>query len=499
MKRILPIAFILILAISLWGPAASGQADGGEGPSIDVPPPSISVSSGDSGGGHRSPDIDNFIRQVESWKNNYPERFDYLKKLLYKEPFTTQKYVAPAVWVYYPPSNNTTVSRNEEFKIGAVLLNQNPIEIRRVVYLDLEVQEPGEKEFKPARAATQIIQVNEYDERTNATTRIFPDLSSFNYLKKVGDVKFRIKVSDGQYDYYSSIQSDSPQKGCYGELKMKVYNIPPQINNTTMMVSPYQARWDDLIQYTASMENLGLAKSAAHSADEDQSIIPVTLHILKNDTEISSITKPFLAGDPIVFSTKDKSIFNETDAGKNFSYRYSCSDGVIGGENTTWTKILEGPHLRPNAKIRVSDLTIKPEDDNYYWWQEYNFGLRMKSQNQEGETVMVTLYTDTPAHPKRYVLSKPVFVSGANYTDVTFANMEPFDVADCSQPFRYYFEYSIPDQDGKFQSNIISGPKAINTKLIKYDAISGLGMVNIAAILLIALIISMYVERRFYR
>ena len=46
----------------------------------DVPPPSPSKASS-SGGGSRSPDIENFIRQVESWKTNYPDRFDYLKKL----------------------------------------------------------------------------------------------------------------------------------------------------------------------------------------------------------------------------------------------------------------------------------------------------------------------------------------------------------------------------------------------------------------------------------
>jgi hypothetical protein len=456
-------------------------------------------SSGGGGGGSKVPDIDNFIRQMEGWKNNYPERFDYLKKLLYKEPFTTQKYVPPAVWVYYPPENNTTVSRNEEIDIGAVVLNQNPIEIRRALYLNLEAQGPGDTEFKPAKTGTQITQVNEYDDKTNTTVRIFPDFKSFSYLKRVGDVKLRIKVSDGQYDYYSSIQNDSPKDGYYGDLKMKVYDIPPRINNSTMYVSQSSDRWDDFIEYTASLEDDHLNDSLTPSINKDQNAVFVTLHILLNGTEMNNITKPFLMGDPVIFSTKDKNIFNETDAGKNFSYCYSCTDGVIGGNNTTWSEVKNGPYLRPNPKIKVDDLTMKSEDGNYYWWQKYAFGVRMKSQNKDGETVMVALYTDTPTYPKRYVLSKPVYLSGANYTDVSFTDVSPFDVADCSKTFRYYFTYTSPDQYGKYESSLADGPQEINPRLISYDIASFPAVANLLVIIMAALIIGIAIERRFYR
>jgi len=499
MKRALIIGFILLYTISFWGQTALGQA-GSIGPSTDVPPPSPSVSRGDdSGGSLRAPDIENFIRQVESWKQNYPDRFDYLKKLLYKEPFTTQKYVPPAVWVYYSPMNNTTVSRDENIEIGAVVLNQNPIEIRRAIFLDLEVQEPGEKEFKPAKTGTQIIQVNEYNENTNATIRIFPDLKSFSYLKRVGDVKLRIKVSDGQYNYYSSIQKDSPKDGCYGELNMSVYDIPPKINNSTMEVSPNPARWEDFIQYTASLDDGRTGEPLESSIDKSQNAIQVTLHVLLNGTEICNITKPFLSGDPIIFSTKDKSIFNETDAGKNFSYRYSCTDGVIGGENTTWSEVMPGPILRPSSKIRVSNLMIRPENDNYYWWQKYAFGLRMISQNKEGDTVTVTLYTDTPSSPQKPVSSQSVHISGSNYTDVLFDDVEPFSVADRNQPFHYYFMYTSPDQYGKYESSWMDGPKQINSKLISYDLASAQSVGNLLAIVIAALLAGIFIERRFYR
>ncbi len=77
--------------------------------------------------------------------------------------------------------------------------------------------------------------------------------------------------------------------------------------------------------------------------------------------------------------------------------------------------------------------------------------------------------------------------------------MKPFDVADVNQTFSYYFGYSAPDQDGNTHSNIVISPRAINAKLIRYDTISGLGLGNILIILLMALLISMLVERRFYR
>ena len=117
----------------------------------DIHPPPKKVTISSSGGGSRSPDIENFIRQVESWKTNYPDRFDYLKTLLYKNnSFTTTNYVPPGVWLYYP-TKNKTISRYDPIEIGALVVNTNPIELRRARrYLTLEIQEPGESSFKPA-------------------------------------------------------------------------------------------------------------------------------------------------------------------------------------------------------------------------------------------------------------------------------------------------------------------------------------------------------------
>jgi hypothetical protein len=495
LKKVLVLALLasIILfvgAVGKEGPAGAGAAGAPSAPST------ASKGSSGGGGGGRLSDIDAFTQQIEYWKTYYPDKLDYIKKLLYKEPFTTAKYVPPAVWVYFP-SNNTNLSRFEDLAIGAMVQTTDPIEIRRALYLTLEIQAPGESQFKPAHVGTQIIQVNEYSDR-NTTIRMFPELQSLSFLRQMGEVKIRINVTDGQYYYNSVMQDDYPQMGYYGQLKLKVYNIPPRINSSTMKVSPDPAKWDDFIQYSASLEGLGRNQSIT-SLDSDQKGVEVTLHVFDGDKEMNSIIKPFLPGDPVIFSTRDKGIFNESDSGKNFTYRYSATDGVLGGPNTTWTEMAEGPHLRPLAKIRVNDPLIKPEDDNYYWWQRYLFALGIKSQNQNGDVVTVSLYTDTPSHPKKFVSSQSVRISGENYTEVTFADTRPFNVADRDQPFRYYFTYSSPDQSGKYESSWLDGPKKINPKLMQYEMASAPGVANLVLILMAALLTGILLERRFYR
>lgn len=485
--------FVAILIILIYLLAFIGQGD------VDIPVSSGGARVSSGGGGSRSPDIENFIRQVESWKNNYKDRFEYLKSLLYKPAFTTTPPVLPDVWLYYQPSKNTTINRTDPIAIKAIIQNTNPIEIRRALFLTLEIQEPGENSFKPASAGVQIIQTNEYDEKQNTSQRTFPEISSFKFLKRVGEVKLRVRWTDGENTLYSSREYSYPDLGYYPELTLNVKDIPPRINNSTMRVNPETARWDDYIQYTASLENTGVSMDTSVTAGKEENPVQVTLHIYNASTEVFNITKPFLPADAISFSTKDANIFKEIDAGKNFSYRYSCTDGVKGGDNTSVSSFGEGPFIRQNPKIRVTGLNASCEDDNYYWWQGYNFGLLAKSQSADPVDLKVDLYTNTPAHPGKLIASQTVIVPNNDSIYITFNDMKPFNVADVNQTFKYYFGYSAPDQDGNSHSNIMVGPRAINAKLIRYDTISGLGLGNILIILLMAFLISMLVERRFYR
>lgn len=102
-------------------------------------------------------------------------------------------------------TGNKTLTRNDKFVIGAKVVNPNPIEIRRPMYLYLEIQEPRENAFKVINPVAQIIQINEYERKDgqNSSYRNFPDLTSFSNLRTVGPVILRLKASDGQYTWYS--------------------------------------------------------------------------------------------------------------------------------------------------------------------------------------------------------------------------------------------------------------------------------------------------------
>jgi len=485
--------FVAILLIFIYLSVVVAQGD------VDIPVTSGGASVSSGGGGSRSPEIENFIRQVESWKTNYKDRFEYLQKLLYKPAFTSTNYALPDVWLYYPPSNNTTINRTDEITIKTIIQNTNPIEIRRALFLTLEIQEPGENSFKPAKAGVQIIQVNEYDEKQNTSWRIFPEINSFRFLKRVGEAKLRVRWTDGENTLYSSREYSYPNLGYYPELALNIKNIPPMINNSTMKVDPELARWDDYILYTASLENTAKSQDTAAIVGKEENPVNVTLHIYNNSNEIRNLIKPFLPTNEISFSTKDANIFKEEDAGKNFTYRYSCTDGIKGGNNTTWTKFGEGPRIRPSPKIRVTDLNASCDDNNYYWWQGYNFGLRAKSQATEPENLKVDLFIDTSANPEKFIASQTVLVPTNDYIDINFKGVHPFEVADCNNTFRYYFRYSAPDQDGRTQSNSMSGSKVIDSKLVRYEIYSWEMILNLLLIIGLSLVSGILLEKKIFR
>ncbi|HWQ20132.1 MAG TPA: hypothetical protein VN455_10180 [Methanotrichaceae archaeon] len=470
---LLLVLYILPVAVQAGGVLGAGSSGGS------------SSGGGGGGGGHAQESIETFIARLESWKTQSPDKFDYVKKLLFKEAFTTSKYVLPLVLVDYP-SKNMTVSRSDEVWIGAVVRNDNSIEIRRAIYLTLEIQEPGEKAFKPVKAGTQIIQVNDYSDTNNVTERRFPELNTFRILTSSGDVRLRIKATDGQNTWNSSDYGNYHDGNYYSVLPLKVYNIPPAINNTTMGVNPYSPKWDDYVEYTATM------------VDKAQDTVNITLQVIKDNRTIN-ISKPFpgdAAGTAVTFSTKDAAIFNESDAGKNFTYRFSCDDGI---SNATWTEVKDGPHLRQNPKIKVKDPWGESEDSNYYWWQSYRFGIKAKSQNPEGEDLTVSLYTATPAHPDKLIASRTVHIPSNDFIDISFSDVQPFDVADSGQIFRYYFKYSAPDQDGKTESDPLQGKMPINPKIIRFPIYDPIMLGNLLLVLLVSLFAGIVVEWKMFR
>jgi hypothetical protein len=462
--------FVAILLILIYLSVIIAQGD------VDIPVTSGGARISSSGGGSRSPDIENFIRQVESWKTNYPDRFDYLKKLLYKEPFTTETYKIPAVLIYY--LGNTSLNRSDKLNIDAYVINDNPIEIRRALYLTFEEQDPGSKSFKQVNPSPQIIQTNEYREKYNDTTRTLPDLTSFQGLKSVGQVKLRIKVTDGQYDWYSSNTSNIAPP-FFGDLILAVKNNPPTLNNISL-IGPNPARYNDPLDYVAIAN------------DPNGDMVNVTLHVLdEKNQERKNESLEVKAGEQVAFRTSQYGFFGESDSGKNFTYYYTYGDGI----NITNTSIFDGPHLKTSPKLWVENPRLVPEDENYYWWQKYNFGVDIANQNPGDYNVTVTLYVNTPSRPWEKVDTKVIKVTKAPQT-VSF-EAHPFDVSDTNQSFSYKFKFSEYEQHGN--DFIEASGAKINSKVVPYAIYNPLMVLNLASMLILIVGGSLLIERKLKR
>jgi hypothetical protein len=219
----------------------------------------------------------------------------------------------------------------------------------------------------------------------------------------------------------------------------------------------------------------------ANLTDPDGDEVNITLHVIDDhDMEKGNITQVVAGKGQARFLGNE--FFSKSDAGKNFTYYYTFGDGIASNA----TSVREGPNLRKRVSINVEKPWVTPEDENQYWWQNYNFTLRMKNQGPEEAKVQVTLFTDTIAHPWRAVASKEVTLT--QEPQVVYFNAAPFDVMDANQTFGFKFAYSEYDQHE--QDNIESGvSKPLNPKLIRYAIYSPLMIFNIALLILLPLIL----------
>jgi len=467
-----------------------------------VGPATIPSGSTGSSGGHGGSkvDIDRMLKAVQDGKTQKKQVYDELRLLLYIPTLKPKDYIPPSVWVY-DDNKYKNVSRDDRINISALVKNDNALEARRTVILTLEVKEPGEKEFKSFNAEPQKIFMKEYSKQYNTSIRAFPELTSFRYLKNVGNVTIRIKAEDGLDTYYSNKSNYQPyeDKGYYlrPELVFDVHNVPPQINNSSMVVSPNPSAFDSLIEFKGSFNDSQNLSSLGGDIDS----VDVTLHLLQDDKEVNNVTKKVLPSDGFIFSTKDKNFFNKTDSGKNFSYYYTLNDGILGGKNSTATEVKkEGISIKPNPEIVVEGFSSRPEETNEsYWWQGYSFGLRAKSQNIGGSKVNFDLYAGTSSKDLHHISRKEAELSSINYTDISFEDMRPFDVADRSKVYQYYFVYDQPDVKGDKRSPLMNGVR-IDDKLLQYRIYSWEMLLgNLFPILFLTLLGGFIVERKFIR
>jgi hypothetical protein len=470
-KRLFFIILIACLVCMATAIGAMGPGGVSETPTKEAAQAPTPAKGG--GGGSKSVDFEKLIKTLQDAKKSKPAKFEELQKLLYIKPFTTEEYDANLPMALSVEGNISNLSRNDNIKIFAYVENPNPIEIRRALYLYLEALEPGEKSFREVNLVPQIIQVNEYEpteDNRNYTTRVFPDLTSFNYLKKPGLVLLRLKASDGVYELYSDNKT------------ITITNNLPMLSGFKI-VAPDQPRYNDPIEYISN------------ATDVDGDMVNVTLHILddRGKEERTNVTQVVKPGDKVVFIANQYGFFNKDDAGKNFTYYYSYGDGIAVNRTNT----MFGPNLRKNIALWVEERPlVVPEEESQYWWQDYNFSVNMKNQDPGVARVSVSLFTDTEAHPWKIVDTKDVEV-GQELRPVYF-NIKPFDVLDAGKNFSFKFKYSELDQREKDSVNM-RWIKPINEKLLKYDIASFPIVINLFGIMFAAVLCGILIERRFYR
>ena len=453
-------------------------------------PQPASTSSGSSGGGgggssHKQTTIDDLISAVKKAKDEKDKKYEQLRDMLYKEPTTQANYNRPVVYMYFD-GNRTNITRTQPIKIMSYIKDTNPQDsMRRVLWLYLQEKKPGERSYEQISSNPQIIGQNDYEFHNdegnyNYTTVIWPEIMDFSDLKKVGEVRFMVNASDGRNKWTTKQEGIRDGKPFFSELVLNIINTPPTLENVSLITQNPEPRFNEPIKYSARI------------VDNESDPVTVTLHIQDlNHTEKVNATESAKAGEDIVFLAGDYGFFSKEDSSKNFTYYYTVSDGI----NTTNTSYFNGPNLKKSITINVDDPKVSSEK-NQYWWQDYNFSIVMRNQESGSAKVRVSLETYTPAHQWKPVASNDWDISSQGTT--VWYNVRPFLVEDANQPFKYRFVYDEVDQHGGNSREGV-GDGRINAKLVKYDIFSIPALVNWLALLCIAMVGAVFVERRFYR
>ncbi|MCX6677268.1 MAG: hypothetical protein NTU95_04900 [Methanothrix sp.] len=437
---------------------------------------STSSSSG-SGGGSKQVDIDSLLKAVKDGKDKKPAKFNDLKNLLWKDPITNENYTLPTVLMYYK-GNNTTISRTEPVEIVTVVTNNNLPEQRRMLDLYLEVKEPGSSEYRRVNSWPEKIQVNnEYSDKTNSTQRTWSMLPSFIYLKKVGEVKVRVNVSDG-VNRWSTASYAGMKPPYYSELVFNVTNSLPKMSDFNVTPDGL-VRYNDAIEYKANIEDI------------DGDLLNVTLHILDDKgVAIKNETVNIKPG-PVSFKANEYGFFTEADAGKNFTYYYSYDDG-INFVSKDPEEPLEGPNIKKGAKLYVDKFESSGSSENYYWWEKYGFSVRAKNLNPEEYEVSFTLSTRTNNNEWNPVETKTEKI-GPEPVVVRFNKTQPFKVTDAGKTFYYRVKYTEYDQTNKdFMEK--TGEK-INDKIVPYSIYDGIMILNLLPMLFLVTLFGLLMER----
>ena len=441
---------------------------------LPVPDPDPDNGGGGGGGGSKQVDLKKMLKAVQDGKKNDPKIFEEYKNLLWKDPITNESYILPTVLLYYD-GNNTTISRTEPVKIMH-LANNNLPEMRRMLDLYLEVKEPGSNEYRKVNFLPNKIQANEYSEKTNQTQRVWNDIPSFAYLKKIGEVRLRVNASDGVNKWSSATYKDVVKPPRYRELVFNLTNSLPIMSDFN--ITPVGlVRYNDPIEYKAIIEY------------EDGDMLNVTLHILdENDNEIRNETINTRPG-PVSFKANEYGFFTEDDAGKNFTYYYSYDDGI---DFINKTPEESGPNIKRGAKLFVDRLDFSCTSENYYWWEKYGFSIRAKNLNPEEYDITFALSTKTDKTEWKDVETKTEKI-GPNPVVLYFNQTKPFLVTDANHTFSYRIRYSEYDQNRNMFTERIGAQ--INAKMLPYKIRDPIVLANLFPMMVFAIIMGLLLER----
>jgi hypothetical protein len=362
-------------------------------------------------------------------------------------------------------------------EIVTVAWNNNPLEMRRMLDLYLEVKDPGHNEYRRVNSWPEKIQTNDYSEKANSTLRTWTMLPSFIYLKNVGEAKLRVNISDG-VNKWSTASYSGVKPPYYSELVFNITNSMPNMSSFELTPSGL-VRYNDPIEFKSIIE------------DKDGDMLNVTLHILdENGNEVRNETINTKPG-PVSFKANEYGFFAESDSGKNFTYYYSYDDG-IGNVSRDPEVPLKGPNIKKGAKLSVDRLDFTSSSENYYWWDKYGFSVRAKNLNPEEYEVSFTLSTRTGEGEWITVETKNEKI-GPDPVVVRFNRTEPFKVTDAGKTFYYRVKYSEYDQTGN-DAQEMKGAK-INRKIVPFAIHSGTMVLNIFLMLFIVTMIGFYMER----
>ena len=471
---------LLYLLLAIVGPASgeggipgpgSGSSEG-EGnkivPQPDRPSPRVTIDT-----------ITNIVRDAKKAKS---KKFEELQTLLGPEIVPPEKgYILPIVLMYYA-GNNTSVTRNRQLEIGTVVTNNNNLETRRMLNLYLEVKDPGSNKYERINSWPVEIQPGDYSEKTNTTLWTWDMLPSFSYLKRTGEARVRVSISDGvkRTAPWTTASYSNVKPPYYTELIFNITNSLPVMSNMTLTPEGL-VTYNDPIEYKASIE------------DADKDMLNVTLHIL--DEQQSELNPPrnktlqVKSGDQVSFRANEYGFFSEADAGKNFTYFYSFDDGI----NSSKTEIQNGPYIRKGPKLYIENLDFAPQSESNYWWQWYTFNVRAKNLNPEEYDVTFTLWTKTGENDWITVGDSQNKKIGPNPKVIWFNRTEPFKVTDANETFSYKVTFNEYDQSGK--KFIEAAGTRLNAKIMPYSMSDRIILLNLFPMLLLIVIGSLLIER----